>query len=87
MMWGYPGYGDGGSWIAMGIMMLFGLLFLAGLVLLVVWLVRSSSHGAGPYDRGHGSGTDRACDIAKERFARGEITREQYDDICRTVRT
>lgn len=77
MMWGYPGYG---SWIGMAFMMFFGLIFLAGLALLVVWLVRSGSHGQTMQ-----SGTSAACDIAKQRYARGEITRDQFEEICRTV--
>lgn len=85
MMWGYPGYGfdGGGGWIGMVAMMLFGLLFLVGIVLLIVWLVRNSAGGgAGPM---HRSGTQEACDIAKLRYARGEITKEQFDEICRGV--
>lgn len=87
MMYG-PGYGydGGGSWLGMGLMMFFGLLFLVGIVLLIVWLVRAasgpgSSQGPGPYR----SGTHEACDIARMRYARGEITKEQFEEICRTV--
>lgn len=90
MMWD-PGYGYGyggiGSWFGMGFMMLFGLLFVVGVVLLIIWLARSAGGpgGAGGGYGGYRSGTESACDIAKMRFARGEITKEQYDEICRAV--
>lgn len=83
MMYGYPGYGSGaGAWMGIGLMMFFGLIVLVGIVLLVVWIVRSGSHGPMMM---HQSGTSAACDVAKQRYARGEITKEQFDEICRTV--
>lgn len=80
MMW-YPGFG--GIHMFGGVfMMFFGLLVLIGVVLLIVWLA------TGP--RGwwnKGGGRDQACDIARNRYARGEITKEQYEEICRTLGT
>ena len=81
------GYGMGsGGWIAGLVMALFGLLVLIGVVLIVVWIVRSSSgHQAG----GGGSAPqgsaahDEAVAIAKRRYANGEIDRAQYDEIMR----
>lgn len=86
MMWdGGYGYGGVGSWIGMSFMMCFGLLFLIGIVVLIVWLARSSS-GTGSGAMGQNrSGTQEACDIARLRYARGEITKEQFEEICRTV--
>ncbi len=67
MMW----YGAGGWWMA-----LWMLLFLAGVVLLVVWAVRAASDGG----RSRGDGTrSRALEILEERFARGEIDREEFE--------
>lgn len=85
MMWG-GGYGWSGlgSWVAMGFMIFFGLLVLIGAVLLVMWLVRGGQSGAGSMT-GHDSGTSSACDIAKQRYARGEIGKDEYYDICRTL--
>ncbi len=87
---GYGGYGDGGygaSWFGLGMMLLFGLVLLVGIVLLVVWIVRSGGHSTG-----HSGGyvmppapMDDACAIAKVRFAKGEITKEQYGEMCRTL--
>ena len=82
MMWGYPGYGAG-SWVGMIVMMFFGLVFTVGFVLLIVWLARSGLRGPEPYQ--YQAGSAAACDIAKQRYARGEITKEQFDEICRTV--
>lgn len=87
MMWD-SGFGYGpGSWIGMGLMMFFGLLVLIGVVLLIVWLARAAgSNGGGSGGGGHyRSGVHEACDIARLRYARGEITREQFEEICRTV--
>ncbi|MBI4536398.1 MAG: SHOCT domain-containing protein [candidate division NC10 bacterium] len=72
MGWGgYGGYGMGIlGWL---FMLLFWGLIIAGLVLVVRWL----------WDRGR-SGTDSASgeaplDILKRRYARGEISREEYE--------
>lgn len=88
-MMGYGPYGYGGGYGMMSgwgffIGVTFWLLMLAGLVLLVVWAVRTMSHGGG----GGGAGkppADEACTIARTRYAKGEITKEQYEEICRTL--
>ena len=67
MMW----YGAGG-W-SMAVWML---LFWAGVILLLVWGARAASDGG----RSRGGGTrSRALDILEERFARGEIDREEFE--------
>jgi putative membrane protein len=66
MMW------FGGWWMA-----LWMLAFWAGLILLVMWTVRSFS-GEG---RGFGSASRRsALQILEERFARGEIDRNEFEE-------
>lgn len=84
MMYGY-GYNGVASWIGMGLMMFFGLLVLVGIILLIVWLARAPHGGSQSTGQRYGSATSDACDIAKLRYARGEITKEQFEDICRTV--
>ncbi len=94
MMDGYGrglGYGYdmmGGGWLGGLVMLFFGLLVLAGLVLIVVWAIRAlsshSSSATGPVSPG-GAGHDEALAIAKKRFAGGEITKEQYDEIMRVL--
>lgn len=74
MYGGMGGYG----WIGMIISLVFWLLVLGGVVWLVVWAIRRSGTGgyASPMNAG---GT--AKEIAQQRYARGEITREQYQQL------
>jgi uncharacterized membrane protein len=100
-MMGYGnGYGGGGYGGGYGGMMgggfggflffLFGVLFIAGIVLLVIWAVRASgghghaAPGAAPPAPG-AAAHDEAVAIAKRRLASGEITPEQYGEIMRTL--
>ncbi|MCL5959475.1 MAG: SHOCT domain-containing protein, partial [Chloroflexi bacterium] len=80
-MMGWGGYGFGIWGIIMGIvMLLFWVLIIGGIVLLVVWLVRQGQPAAAGPAGGRG-----ALEILKERYARGEITREQYDEMRRDI--
>lgn len=83
MMYGY-GY-DGFSFIWMGLMMFFGLLVTVGVILLVVWLARSAG-GPQPYRHVTTEDRDDAFEVARRRYAAGEITKEQYDEIVATLR-
>ncbi len=77
MMGGW-GWGWGVANPLWGILMfLFWLLIIGGIVLLVVWGVRQVRPEA-PAGR-------RPLDIVKERYARGELTREQYDQMRRDL--
>lgn len=71
MMYGY------GGWQSMGWSMLFGGIFwlavLALIVVAVAWLVRSSSSS----NQGKGQASS-GLEILAERYARGEINREEY---------
>jgi len=75
MMWGY---GPNMGW-----MWLWGILLLVGIALLVLVAVRmfagSGGHGGmqGPAGSSY-PGRSRARQILDERFARGELTAEQY---------
>lgn len=82
-------YGRGLGWGMMGggwlWFLLFGMLIVAGIVVLVIWAVRAASgHGrsetTAPPER-----HDEAIAIAKRRLASGEITLEQYQEIVRTL--
>ncbi len=70
MMYGYH-YGMG--WML--VTFIFWILLIAGVVLLVMWIVGKSSRGA------RSAAEDSALDILKKRYARGEITREQYEEM------
>jgi len=80
MMW-YWGSGMGWGGILIG--GIISLAVLVGIVLLIVWAVRkgTESHGTGPGMTGQGT----PLDIAKERYAKGEITREQFEQIKRDL--
>lgn len=64
--------GWGGGW-----MWLWGLLMMVGVVLAVVWLVRSVARNQ---PLRSDAGTDRARAILAERYARGELTTEEYQE-------
>ena len=69
MMWGY--WGGTGSWLGPIVMVLFWLLLIGGIVALVRSYGRSQP------------GADRAEQILRERYARGEISREELEDLKR----
>ncbi len=60
--------------IGMGLPMIF---FWILMVLVVVWLIQSS--------RGDKTSTESALEIAKKRYAKGEINKEQLDEIKRNI--
>jgi len=72
-MYGWYGDGMGGDWeVAMVVMML---IFLTAVIVGVVGVFRWNSGG----HRGDSTPSDStATSILKERFARGEITEEEY---------
>ena len=79
--WGWGWYGSG-SWMGIvgSIMMLvFWALVIAGVVLLIRWLASQGRQGGGA---GGGRGP---LDILKERYAKGEITREQFEQMRRDL--
>jgi putative membrane protein len=64
--------------------MIFGPIMMIGFVVLTVliiaWVLRASGLGWQPSVHGHS-----ALDVLKERFARGEIDRAEYEDRKRLV--
>jgi len=93
-MMGYRGYGYGysnmmgGGWFGGLLMLFFFLIVLIGFVLLVIWAIRASSGhhmASGPTMHPAEAGHHEAVAIAKKRLASGEITKEQYDEIIRTL--
>lgn len=91
MMGGFgSGYGNSmmnGGWLGGVLMLLFGALVIAGIVVLIVWAVRQSSGHAttGGAHPPTAAGHDEAVAIARKRFASGEITREQYDELMQAL--
>jgi putative membrane protein len=73
----------GGVWMGAGMIWMF--LLLVGLVLLIVWLVQAVQ--SRPREPGQKDGReDEALGIARERYAKGEITKEQYEQIERDLK-
>lgn len=80
MMW------NGAGGVGVVVWMIFGLLLLALLVVAVVWLVRQvSPNSGGPSDQQRTPSSGPASGSAREeldrRYARGEISREEYRTI------
>ena len=75
------GFGYGGmGWIGMILGLVITIAVIIGLVLLIVWAVRQmSGNSAQPVS--HSQAGQSARDIAQARYARGEINREEYQQI------
>jgi putative membrane protein len=85
---GYGGYGGYGGWgmgsgmmggYGMGwfggiLMIVFWILIIVGLVFLIKWLIQSTGR-----DKTTGGGGGRSLEILKERYARGEIDKEEFE--------
>jgi putative membrane protein len=85
---GYGGYGGYGGWgmgsgmmggYGMGwfggiLMIVFWILIIVGLVFLIKWLIQSTGR-----DKTTGSGGNRSLEILKERYAKGEIDKEEFE--------
>ncbi len=85
---GFMGPGMMGSWgMRMGwpgmiFMWLFWALIIVGLILLIRWLLQSTREIRPAVPASPGS---RALDILAERYARGEIDREEYEEKKRDL--
>ena len=77
-----------GYWAGMGWGWLFGLLLVAGVVTLIVLVVRLANDGRPSAHRGPetGTGQSRSRAILDERYARGEIDTTEYEERLRTMR-
>ena len=85
MMWGYPNmmggfFGGGLGWIGMVFGFIFFILLVIGIIFLIVWLVKRSNNP------GVENKTDsKYLEVLKERYARGEITKDQFDNMKRDL--
>jgi putative membrane protein len=74
--WMHGGMGVPFWWLGAG----FRVLFLAAVAVGIVYLVRALNRQGG---RGHHE--ESALDILQKRYARGEITREQFEEMKRNL--
>jgi len=83
MWWGQHMFGLGwGGWLLGGLMML---LFWGGLIALLFFAIRAFS---GPGNQSRPAGTsESALDILKKRYARGEISQTEYDEMRQQLDT
>ena len=78
------GYGYGGMGLLGGLIgLIVSIAVLVGIVLLIVWAVRSLAGGSSHWNQP--SGSQSPADILKVRYARGEITREQYQQMLKDL--
>lgn len=73
-MWGPGWWGSGYGLFGMLFMLLFWILIIVGIVLIARWLIgeaRSTQPGS----------SETPIEILKKRYARGEITKEQFDTM------
>ena len=73
MMWGWPMMGFGGFGMIFGF--IFFVLLIIGIILLIVWLVRRTGYNITDKTSTH------SLEILKERYAKGELAKEQYENM------
>jgi putative membrane protein len=64
--------GWGWGWFGAVPMVLWWALLIVGIVVLAKWLIGGSASAAGPAG-------DRALEVLRERYARGEIDKDEFD--------
>ena len=77
--WMMDGWGMG--WFGMVSMIMFWGLIIVGLVTLIRWLIQNTN------SKGHNSVSEgtTAIDILKERYARGEIDRDEFESMKKDI--
>lgn len=77
-MWGYEMHD--GSWGGMFFWILFFLLFVALVIGLLIYFMRKNTSAGG-----QGTTSSSATNLLKERYARGEISTEEYKERLREL--
>ena len=70
---------DGGIILAWILNLVITTIFWVGIIVLIVWGVNKL------IKTGKSAGGNSALEIAKERYARGEITREEFEQIKKDI--
>jgi putative membrane protein len=83
--WGMMGPGMmGGGWGMPFLGPIFGMVLVGLIIGGVVWFVQSLSRGE-PRPGGGGTVGETPLEILKRRYASGEVTKEQFEDMRRTL--
>lgn len=81
--WGFVGGLGEWGWIAPILTLIFWVGLLAALTVVVIWAIRRARAGAAA--AAHTPGQATAKEILQDRYARGEISREQYELIKQAI--
>jgi putative membrane protein len=76
--WGFPGNFGIGGWLGLVFSLVLWVGLIAGLVILVLWAIRRARVSAD-------TGQPSAREILQVQYARGEITREQYERMKQDI--
>ena len=78
------GFGFGGGNLLGGLIgLIFNLAIIVGIVLLIIWAVKRFTGGTANLNQFSGSQPPR--EILQARYARGEITRDQYQQMLQDL--
>jgi putative membrane protein len=80
MMYGWWDYGASPPWFGMFLGPLMMIVFLVVAAMILAWVARALGAGGRSSARG-----ESALDILRERFARGEIDRNEYEERKRLL--
>ena len=75
------GFFGGFSFIWMIFIFLFVLAIIAGIIVLIIWAVRK----AGSSQQIQQVSENKALEVLKERYAKGEITKKEYENIKKDI--
>ena len=78
MMWWYMHDGIGWGWMIFG--WIWSIIFWGSIIFLIVWAIRKFTGG------GRREEDDDPVKIARMRYARGEISREEYERILEDLK-
>ena len=80
MMWGWPnmmgGYFGGMGWIGMILGFVFFIAIIIGIILFIIWIVKRTAHSSAETKT-----ESKALEALKERYAKGEINKDQFEEI------